>query len=44
VFYERGKGVEQDYSKAIQFYQKAADMDYANAQYNLGVLYDTGKK
>ena len=43
VKYERGEGVKQDYKKAANFYQKAADQGNANAQANLAVLYIWGK-
>lgn len=47
-FYLNGKGVEQNYSKAAQLFQKIynANQDdniYAEATYNLGVFYDDGK-
>ena len=32
-----------DYSKAAEWYQKAADQGYARAQFGLGVCYDWGK-
>ena len=41
--YKKGRGVEQDYSKAREWYEKAAKQEYAGAQYNLGVLYENGK-
>ena len=42
VAYEKGQGVPQDYGEAVKWFQKAADQGYANAQYNLGVIYDQG--
>jgi TPR repeat protein len=42
VMYERGRGVPQDYVKAVEWYQKAADQGYAKAQYGLGLMYDNG--
>ena len=39
---ERGWGVNQDYSKAIKYYQLAAEQGHARAQYNIGVLYENG--
>jgi tetratricopeptide (TPR) repeat protein len=33
-------GVQQDYGKAAQWYQKAADQGHATAQYSLGLLYN----
>jgi len=43
AMYDNGQGVKQDYAKAIEYYQKAADQGYAAAQYNLGVMYDDTK-
>ena len=36
-----GDGVTQDYEKAVQWYQKAADQGHAEAQYNIGVAVST---
>jgi len=33
--YYRGTGVPQDFSEALRWYRKAADQNYADAQYNL---------
>ena len=41
--YNNGEGVRQDYSKAVQWYEKAANQGYASAQSNLGVMYYNGK-
>ena len=38
--YEEGNGVPQDYAKAVKWYRLAADQGYADAQYNLGVMYE----
>ena len=38
--YEEGLGVHQDYVEAVQWYRKAAEQGLANAQYNLGVMYE----
>lgn len=43
LFYEFGKGVEQDFTKAFKLYEKACDLDYANGCNNLGVLYANGQ-
>ena len=43
VMYYEGKGVRQDYQKAVEWYTKAANQGNAHAQYNLGVMYDEGK-
>ena len=37
------EGILQDYAKARQWYEKAAAQGYAEAQYNLGVMYNNGK-
>ena len=41
--YYYGKGVEQNYNKAVELYQKGADLGDANAFFNLGYMYDEGK-
>ena len=43
VMYLNGEGVPQDYSKAVQWFRKAADQGDAGAQTNLGVMYNQGK-
>ena len=43
LMYSNGKGVRQDYTKALEWYQKAANQGYAKAQYNLGLMYSDGK-
>lgn len=40
--YERGLGVEPDYTAAMQWYQKAADKGYSRAMFNLGTLLEQG--
>ena len=40
--YYNGQGVKQDYSKAVEWYTKAAEWD-ANAQINLGTCYYNGQ-
>lgn len=42
VLYDEGYGVEQDYAKAREWYEKAAAQDYAKAEHNLGILYQEG--
>jgi formylglycine-generating enzyme required for sulfatase activity len=37
-----GRGVEQDYAKAMEWYRKAADQGFPDAQRNVGVLYENG--
>ncbi len=41
--YEHGKGVEQDFKKAVEWYRKSAEQDNAEAQTNLGDCYHDGK-
>src|ERR1700693_2843236 len=41
--YAHGDHVTQDYSKAREFYQKAADQGSMAAMYNLAVLYEQGR-
>ena len=36
--YEKGRGVEQDYEKAVEWYQKAAEQGNKDAQSNLEAL------
>jgi len=43
IMYALGKGVPQDYSKAIQYYTQAANKGNTNAQVNLGIMYAFGK-
>jgi TPR repeat protein len=42
VMYERGQGVPQFDTEAVQWYRLAADEGYAHAQSNLGVMYYAG--
>jgi len=41
--YANGDGVAQDYERAAQWYEKAAERTHIQAQYNLGLLYLQGK-
>jgi TPR repeat protein len=41
--YYYGQGVAQDYAKARELWEKAADQDNASAMYNLGVLHLQGR-
>jgi TPR repeat protein len=41
--YAAGLGVAQDYAKAREWWEKAADKGAANAMYNLGLFYENGK-
>ena len=38
-----GEGVGQDYAKAVEWYQKAAQQGSAQAQFNLGISYKDGR-
>ena len=42
VSYNIGSGVQQDYAKAREWWEKAAEKGDATAMYNLGVLYENG--
>nr|WP_315017308.1 hypothetical protein [uncultured Campylobacter sp.] len=41
--YANGRGVDQDYAKASEFYAKACDMSNGGGCYNLGNLYAQGR-
>ena len=41
--YAKGIGVAKDEVEAVKWYRKAAEQNYAEAQYNLGYFYDNGK-
>jgi TPR repeat protein len=43
VMYDSGKGIRQDYAKAVKWYRKAAEQGNAKAQFNLAVMYQNGK-
>jgi uncharacterized protein len=43
LHYDNGQGVAQDYAKAREWYEKAADNGDAGALTCLGVLYDNGQ-
>jgi TPR repeat protein len=42
VMYYHGKGVEKSYEKAKEYYEPAAHLGCAQAQFNLGCLYANG--
>lgn len=42
-YYDEGKGISQDYQKALYYYKKAADLGNSSACNNLGCMYDSGK-
>ncbi|NOR70836.1 MAG: hypothetical protein GQ532_14280 [Methylomarinum sp.] len=39
IIYFKGKEVEQDYKKAINYFKEVAEEGYENAQNNLGIIY-----
>ncbi len=41
--YYNGRGVNQDYTEAVKWYQTAAEQGHAKAQFYLGVCYDNGE-
>jgi TPR repeat protein len=41
--YYKGQGVEQSYEKAKEYYEQAAQLGHAEAQFNLGVMYYHGQ-
>ncbi|HHF0499545.1 TPA: tetratricopeptide repeat protein, partial [Haemophilus influenzae] len=43
VMYGNGRGVKQDYFKAVNWYRKAAEQGHADAQLNLGYMYEKGR-
>ena len=43
INYKNGERLVQNYAKALEWFQKAADQEYANAQNNIGDMYETGK-
>ena len=43
TMYYKGIGVQQDYAKAVSWYEKAANKEYPAAQYDLGVCYYYGQ-
>jgi len=40
--YDLGRGVPQDYERAVTWYRRAAQQGDAQAQNNLGVMYENG--
>ena len=42
ALYHNGQGMPQDYGKARQWYEKAAEQGNAMAQHNIGLLYEKG--
>ncbi|WP_367111273.1 tetratricopeptide repeat protein [uncultured Psychrobacter sp.] len=43
TMYYFGRGVTQSYTKAFEWYKKAAEQDVGLAQFNLGDLYEQGQ-
>ena len=41
--YRLGCGVQRDYDEAARWFRKAAEQGDAEAQYNLGFMYETGR-
>ncbi len=41
--YSKGRGVPQDFAKALQWYRKAAEQGNVSAQSSLGIFYTTGR-
>ena len=41
--YDKGDGVLQNYVKAAEWFQKAAEQGHAKAQLSLGRMYITGR-
>ncbi len=39
VMYEKGEGVEQDFSEAFKWYKKSAEQGFYMAQNHLGYIY-----
>ena len=40
--YGKGEDVPQDYAEAVKWFRKAAEQSFADAQYNLGIMYKNG--
>lgn len=40
--YYAGLGVEQDYAKALEWFEKAAELNYTTAVHNIGYMYQEG--
>jgi uncharacterized protein len=41
--FQKGKGIEQDYAKAVLWYRKSANQGHVKSQYRLGVAYRNGR-
>ena len=42
-YYENGRGVRQDYSKAFEWFKKSANQGYPYAQFSMGYAYESGQ-
>ncbi|HEY4329105.1 MAG TPA: hypothetical protein VGN88_05165 [Phycisphaerae bacterium] len=42
LFYETGRGTEQNETEAANWYQRATDKNYTSAMVNLGLMYEKG--
>ena len=42
AMYREGKGIDQDYSKSLGWYQKAAEHGEPKAQHNVALFYQNG--
>jgi TPR repeat protein len=40
--YQHGEGVDKDYKKAVEWFEKAAEEGLAAAQFHLGQMYESG--
>jgi len=40
--YQNGAGVDKNEIKAVEWYERAADQEHAQARFNLGVCYEYG--
>jgi TPR repeat protein len=41
--YDEGLGVARNDNEAVKWYRRAADQGFADAQYNLALMYETGE-
>ena len=42
LMYYKGRGTAQDYTKAVNWWRRAAEQDFAEALNNLGMMYGNG--
>lgn len=43
MLYDEGKGVPEDNAKAMEWYRRAADQGFPQAQVNLGIMHQHGE-